>query len=204
MGNTCCDDRNASSSQHYSRKAQRPSGKGTEQGSSTQLSVPKAEVRTLEAVRALQGEFQDHFQVMGPISSSPNSCLKQGLDKATGLPCSIREIPKNLSAKPSKKLGKDALIWQKLDHPNILRLIDVVQDFKSVYLISENCVGQDFQRYLQARRIFSEPEAAGIMLQIFGVISAGHKQGVIYRNLHPGSFILLSMPSNTAPRHGYW
>jgi calcium-dependent protein kinase len=102
-----------------------------------------------------------------------------------------------LSAKSSDKLEKEASIWQKLDHPNILRLIDVVQDSKSIYLISENCIGQDFQRYLQARKVFSEAEAAEIMLQIFGVINAGHKQGIIYRNIQPGNFLLLSMPAST-------
>ena len=74
----------------------------------------------------------------------------------------------------------------------------MVQDSKSLYLISENCVGQDFQRYLQAHRILSEAEAAQIMLQVFGVISAGHKQGVIYRNLQPRSFLMLTMTARAA------
>lgn len=198
MGSTCCGDRSTPPSHHISRKSKQPSAtpKGTEERNSPKSQAPKAEVRTLETVRTLKGQFQDYYQVTTLVSASLNAKWLQGLEKTTGLPCIIREIPKNSSAK-SDKLEKEASIWQKLDHPNILRLIDVVQDSKSLYLISENCIGQDFQRYLQARKVVTEAEAAEIMLQIFGVINAGHKQGIIYRNIQPGNFMLLSMPSST-------
>jgi len=84
-----------------------------------------------------------------------------------------------------------------LDHPNILRLLDVVQDKKSIYLISENCTGKDFHLYLNSHPPLSDPEAASVMTQIFGVIGAGHKQGVLYRNMQPESFLLAPRTANT-------
>jgi len=115
------------------------------------------------------------------------------MEKATGLTCTIREISKNYRKldQRSDKLPLEAVIWRKLDHPNVLKLLEVVQDYKSVYLIAEGCPGTDFAQYLKTRKSFSEAELAALMTQILGVLSASQRQNIIYRNLRPSSFVMV-------------
>lgn len=192
MGASCCCDREEEASL-TEIKPRRPSAhpETSKTDSSRRLSGLKVQVRTVDSIRTLEEPFKNYYTVLARLGSRP---LYRSLEKATGLTCIIQEIPRNheKSAKNINKLPPEALIWRKLDHPNVLKLLEVVQDHKSVYLIAEGCAGQDFYECLRTRKPFPESEAAVLMTQVLEVLSASHKQGIIYRHLRPSSFLLVS------------
>lgn len=49
----------------------------------------------------------------------------------------------------------------KLDHPNLIKLYEVFNFENSIYLITEECNGEDLlNKIIQKRQVFSEKEAA--------------------------------------------
>lgn len=80
----------------------------------------------------------------------------------------------------------------KLDHPNILRLIDYFEDPKYVYLVLELCTGGElFDRIIQ-NKFYNEEDARMIFRQIMSALQYCHSNGVVHRDLKPENFIMIS------------
>jgi len=63
-----------------------------------------------------------------------------------------------------------------LDHPHILRLYELFEDDKNIYLITELCTGGDLFDKIIANDAFSEEEAGPIFKQILKAINYCHNK----------------------------
>eukprot|EP01069_Polyplicarium_translucidae_P001351 Polyplicarium_translucidae@DN1633_c0_g1_i1.p1 len=87
------------------------------------------------------------------------------------------------------RLKREILIMKRLDHPNIIKLFEVYEDQKNLYLIMELCTGGElFDRIIKSGH-FSERYAANIMRQVFGAISYCHASDVMHRDLKPENLL---------------
>lgn len=81
-----------------------------------------------------------------------------------------------------------------MDHPNIIRLFEVFEDEKDLYLVMELCTGGElFDRIIKSGH-FSERYAASIMKQILSAVAYCHANDVMHRDLKPEN-VLYSDPS---------
>lgn len=80
----------------------------------------------------------------------------------------------------------------KLDHPNILRLIDYFEDQCYVYLVLELCSGGELFDRIVANHFYDENDARVIFKQIMNAIYYCHINGVCHRDLKPENFIMIS------------
>lgn len=80
----------------------------------------------------------------------------------------------------------------KLDHPNILRLIDYFEDPKYVYLVLELCSGGELFDRIIANKYYNEEDAWMIFRQIISALHYCHSNGVVHRDLKPENFIMIS------------
>lgn len=58
------------------------------------------------------------------------------------------------------RLKYEVNILKNLDHPNIVRLYEVFEEKKNIYLVTELCEGRELFDEIQKRKKFSELEAA--------------------------------------------
>lgn len=80
----------------------------------------------------------------------------------------------------------------KLDHPNILRLIDYFEDPKYVYLVLELCSGGELFDRIIANKYYNEEDGRMIFWQIISALHYCHSNGVVHRDLKPENFIMIS------------
>ena len=83
-------------------------------------------------------------------------------------------------------------IMMKLDHPNILRLMDYFEDPKYVYLVLELCTGGELFDRIIANKYYNEEDARIIFRQIMTALHYCHLSGVVHRDLKPENFIMIS------------
>ena len=88
------------------------------------------------------------------------------------------------------------------DHPNIIKLYDVIEDNTSLYLIMEECLGGEFFDRLAERaqklNMYTEKDAARIFKQILAAVNYLHAHGVCHRDLKPEN-ILFSTIEEESP-----
>lgn len=87
---------------------------------------------------------------------------------------------------------RELKVLKGLDHPNILRVYELVEDPQRYYLVMEYCQGGDlFSRLLGVKR-FTEVQAGKIMCQLLSAVMYCHQRYVIHRDLKPENMLLES------------
>lgn len=105
----------------------------------------------------------------------------------------IKVITKDLQSPEEKeRLLNEVAIMRKLDHPNIIKVMEYFQDEKYFYIVTELCTGGElFDRIIEAdRHRFSEIKAATIMLQVLSAVSFCHANNIVHRDLKPENLLL--------------
>ncbi|CDI79490.1 CAM kinase, CDPK family, putative [Eimeria acervulina] len=87
-------------------------------------------------------------------------------------------------------LKKEIEIWLSLDHPYIARLLEVFEDDRAVYLVSEYCPGGSLYDFLSAMQKCPEEVAKTWTLQMVRAIGFLQGCGVVHRNLRLESWQL--------------
>jgi len=95
----------------------------------------------------------------------------------------------------NKKLAYEAKLLAALDHPNIVKVHEVLQDESQVAMVLEYVEGKDLSHYYKNNPLFDTLEAiATIMEQILSALAYLHYKGVIHKDIKLQN-IMLEEPS---------
>lgn len=75
------------------------------------------------------------------------------------------------------------LIFNQLNHPNIIRAIEYFDDDNMTFIVMELMEGGEMFDKLSQREIYTESYAANIFRQIANAISYCHAMGLVHRDL---------------------
>ncbi len=101
-------------------------------------------------------------------------------------------------------LLREVEILKEVDHPNIIKLIEIHEDDKYLHLITELCTGGElFDRIISKTQSpeghFSEKDAASLIRCILDAIRYCHdEKQIVHRDLKPENF-LYSTPDESSP-----
>jgi serine/threonine protein kinase len=105
-----------------------------------------------------------------------NDCV---LDRMVAL-----KTPKNASA--AKRFNRSAVVAAKVNHPNVAKTLDYVEEGDRAYLVEELILGRDLEASLLKKIAFVDPYlAARVFHYLAKGIAAAHHAGVIHRDLKP-------------------
>ncbi|KAK1426506.1 hypothetical protein QVD17_15180 [Tagetes erecta] len=86
-------------------------------------------------------------------------------------------------------IKREISIMRRLNHPNIVRLLEVLADKKRIYFVLEFAKGGElFAKVAKSR--FSENLSRKYFQQLISVISCCHSRGVYHRDLKPENLLL--------------
>ena len=78
-----------------------------------------------------------------------------------------------------KEMRNEVAILRTLDHPNIVRVYDMFESKRAIYMVMEYCKGGD----LFTRVPYTEAQAAKIMTKLLSAIAYCHERKIIHRDL---------------------
>lgn len=84
-------------------------------------------------------------------------------------------------------------ILKALDHPNIVRLLEVYEDKKSIYLVTELFEAQELYDENVIVGKVREADAADIIRQVLSAVAYCHRKNVCHRDIKAEN-ILISHP----------
>ena len=152
-------------------------------------------------VGKVKGNLTDYYKVQNEIGSGSYGKVYEVKHKNSG---ELRAC-KQLAIKHIQNYEKFMLeinILGKMDHPNIIKLFEVFEDKRYVYLVMERCTGGElFDKIidkLQNDTIFTEREAAKMFREIMGAIAYCHKEGICHRDLKPENLLLSTQSDNSS------
>jgi len=108
--------------------------------------------------------------------------VKVGILKVTGDKVAIKFVNKKLVEKP-ENLKTETSLLQMVDHPNIVKLIDICDTKDTLFIIMELMEGGELYDEIVKRKHFTEKDASFIMYQLFLALEYLHKKGIVHRDL---------------------
>jgi serine/threonine-protein kinase len=113
-------------------------------------------------------------------------------DTRTGETVALKVLHPHLMADPDAiaRLDREARIAGRLDHPNIVKVLDHGQDGRRYYIAMEYIDGETLGQRLRREGRLTEAETARIALAVAGALAAAHEQGVIHRDIKPSNILI--------------
>ena len=86
---------------------------------------------------------------------------------------------------------REARALARLNHPNVVKIFDVVRvDDGEPWIVMEYVVGQSLQQTLNSDGVMPVPRTAQIGLDLLSALQAAHAAGVVHRDVKPANVLL--------------
>ncbi|XP_028844027.1 serine/threonine-protein kinase MARK1-like isoform X4 [Denticeps clupeoides] len=109
----------------------------------------------------------------------------------TGREVAVKIIDKTqLNPTSLQKLFREVRIMKLLNHPNIVKLFEVIETEKTLYLIMEYASGGEVFDYLVAHGRMKEKEARAKFRQIVSAVEYCHQKRIVHRDLKAENLLL--------------
>jgi len=118
--------------------------------------------------------------------------------KETGRDVAVKAIrlqsfgKKANNAATVQNLAREAELMQRLDHPGIIKLHEVITGRACLYIVMELVTGGDLFDRVIARKRLPEGAARGLTKSILEAVSYLHEQGVVHRDLKLENILMVS------------
>jgi len=148
-----------------------------------------------QQVFQVSSKFTENYELKEELGKGAFSVVKRCVQRHTGLEFAAKIInTKKLSARDFQKLEREARICRKMQHPNIVRLHDGIQEESFHYLVFDLVTGGELFEDIVAREFYSEADASHCIQQILESVNHCHSNGVVHRDLKPENLILSEKP----------
>ncbi|KAH7729357.1 CAMK/CAMK2 protein kinase [Aphelenchoides avenae] len=154
---------------------------------------------TLATMNNNTTRFSDNYEVKEELGKGAFSVVRRCVHKITNMEFAAKIInTRKLSTRDYQKLEREARICRKLQHPNIVRLHDSIQEEGFHYLVFDLVTGGELFEDIVAREFYSESDASHCIQQILESIAYCHANNVVHRDLKPENLLLASRAKGAA------
>lgn len=110
------------------------------------------------------------------------------------LPVAVKMLKHTMSLEPlfSETFRREAQIIASLSHENIVRVYDVEEAYRTLFIIMEYLEGESLQDLLQRRRRLPPETTQQILAQVLLGLEHAHQQGIVHRDVKPDNIWLCS------------
>lgn len=131
----------------------------------------------------------DYILYRPHIGKGSFSKIYRGKCKKTNKEIAIKKVSLSHSKKIKKLLKREIECMKDLDHPNIVKLIEVIEDSKYIYIILEYCKVGDLSKFLNKRSL-KERIAKVFLRQIAQGLFYLRQHNIVHRDLKPHNILL--------------
>ena len=85
----------------------------------------------------------------------------------------------------------------KIDHPNIIKMIDTYENKENFFIILEFMRGGELFERIVEKEYFSEKEAIKVLRILLDAVGYCHKKGIIHRDLKPENILYENEEENS-------
>ncbi|CAG9763330.1 unnamed protein product [Ceutorhynchus assimilis] len=131
------------------------------------------------------------YKLLKTIGKGNFAKVKLAKHVPTGKEVAIKIIDKTqLTPGSLQKLFREVRIMKMLDHPNIVKLFQVIETEKTLYLVMEYASGGEVFDYLVLHGRMKEKEARAKFRQIVSAVQYCHQKRIIHRDLKAENLLL--------------
>ncbi|XP_061143279.1 serine/threonine-protein kinase MARK2 isoform X11 [Syngnathus typhle] len=150
--------------------------------------------RCRNSVATTTSDEQPHignYRLLKTIGKGNFAKVKLARHVLTGKEVAVKIIDKTqLNSSSLQKLFREVRIMKLLNHPNIVKLFEVIETEKTLYLVMEYASGGEVFDYLVAHGRMKEKEARAKFRQIVSAVQYCHQKCIVHRDLKAENLLL--------------
>nr|XP_048295464.1 serine/threonine-protein kinase MARK1 isoform X1 [Myodes glareolus] len=132
-----------------------------------------------------------NYRLQKTIGKGNFAKVKLARHVLTGREVAVKIIDKTqLNPTSLQKLFREVRIMKILNHPNIVKLFEVIETEKTLYLVMEYASGGEVFDYLVAHGRMKEKEARAKFRQIVSAVQYCHQKCIVHRDLKAENLLL--------------
>ena len=131
-------------------------------------------------VSIYKGDITHFYEIIKKIGEGGYGKIYKVKNKESGDIRAMKQIMKS-KIPDIEKFQNEIKILSMVDHPNIVRLFEVIEDDKYFNLFQELCTGGELLSKVQ--KPLKEKEIAKIFKQIMSAIAYCHEKGIVHRDM---------------------
>ena len=123
---------------------------------------------------------------LGKVVGEGGFCkVRLGVHQVTGAKTAVKLVDKAKLTEENdrRRVGREIRVLKRLAHEHVIRLFDVVDSPKIVYVVMEYADGGSLLDYVRRRKKLAEPEAARFFHQMCRGLDYCHGNGVVHRDV---------------------
>jgi len=132
------------------------------------------------------------FKISETLYSTPSTNVFRAIRESDQCPVILRTCDEKASSSQHSRLSSSAEILRGFDHPNIAKVIDIIDHSGQPWLIMADSHSIDLAQYLDALENKQLPLDVflNIAVQLAEALSVIHHAHVIHKDLHPGNIVI--------------
>jgi len=107
----------------------------------------------------------------------------------TGKLYAIKVIDKKALKGKEDSLENEIKVLRRLDHPNVVKLLEAYESKHSVYLVMQLVTGGELFDRIVEKGSYTEKDAADLIKQVLDAVAYMHREGVVHRDLKPENLL---------------
>ncbi len=146
----------------------------------------------MSEIELIKNKLQSKYEVKGFIGKGGFSTVLKLRDIELDRLCALKILSKDLISDPEmlERFKREARLYAKLDHPNIVQVYDVGFYNKVAYIIMKYIDGVDLKTYIKENSPLALDEIIGISKDIASVLQYMHERGIIHRDIKPANIMI--------------
>ena len=132
-----------------------------------------------------------HYQLQGELGKGGMGTVYKGIDTRTDTPVAIKYLrPELIDSHLIERFKREGEALRELNHPNIVKMLDAVEDGLDHYLIMEYVAGGDLFRLMRQEGKLPIDRILQIGLDIADALTRAHRLEIIHRDLKPANVLI--------------
>ncbi|XP_059984548.1 serine/threonine-protein kinase MARK2-like [Lagenorhynchus albirostris] len=132
----------------------------------------------------------DDYEILHTIGEGTFAKVKLARHTLTGTQVAVKVIKKRRqSLSTFQEHFREVRNLKALNHPNIVKLLGVIDTEETLFLVMEYLSGGDMFSYLVNHGRMTEAEARGPFQQLVSALQHCHERGIVHRDLKPPNIL---------------
>ena len=132
------------------------------------------------------------FKMINEIARGGMGIVYCAMDTILNEMVVLKMLPKDFLEEPEalERFIREVKATRKLNHRNIVRIYDIVEDQNMKYISMEFINGKNLRQILRQEKKLSEMQVVEYMKQCCAALKVAHDEGVVHRDLKPANIMV--------------